>query len=152
MILTPASLRKNYIEELKKCGDEIYKHNQYWEFLSLEQNQKLLEPLSAVLSLPIDFIKRQGGAWLVNIKKERNYSTLKPELKESLDKQLFKMISQKYDFLSYNGLRKRHIDTISINDTINPFDNKVVIIDESHNFMSRIVNKIGKPREENIWS
>jgi SNF2 family DNA or RNA helicase len=28
---------------------------------------------------------------------------------------------------------------------VNPFDNKVVIIDEAHNFVSRIVNKIKKP-------
>ena len=26
--------------------------------------------------------------------------------------------------------------------TVNPFDNKVVIIDEAHNFVSRIVNKL----------
>ena len=29
-----------------------------------------------------------------------------------------------------------------INTTINPFDNKVIIIDEAHNFVSRIVNKL----------
>jgi SNF2 family DNA or RNA helicase len=32
LIMTPASLRSNYIEELKKCGDYLYKKNQYWEF------------------------------------------------------------------------------------------------------------------------
>ena len=26
--MTPASLRRNYIEELKKCGDSLYKKNQ----------------------------------------------------------------------------------------------------------------------------
>ena len=30
--MTPASLRPNYIEELKKCGDHLYKKNQYWDF------------------------------------------------------------------------------------------------------------------------
>ena len=33
---------------------------------------------------------------------------------------------------------------MSENYTINPFDNKVVIIDEAHNFISRIVNRIEK--------
>ena len=31
------------------------------------------------------------------------------------------------------------------NMTKNPFDNSVVIIDEAHNFVSRVVNKIKKP-------
>ena len=30
IIMTPASLRRNYMEELKKCGDTMYKKNQYW--------------------------------------------------------------------------------------------------------------------------
>ena len=34
LIMTPASLRMNYIEELKKCGDPLYKRNQHWEFIS----------------------------------------------------------------------------------------------------------------------
>jgi len=29
IIMTPASLQVNYIEELKKCGDELYRKNQY---------------------------------------------------------------------------------------------------------------------------
>ena len=33
LIMTPASLRDNYVEELKKCGDYMYKKNQFWEFI-----------------------------------------------------------------------------------------------------------------------
>ena len=33
IIMTPASLRMNYVSELKHCGDPIYKINQYWEFI-----------------------------------------------------------------------------------------------------------------------
>ena len=29
IIMTPASLRRNYIEEIKKCGDLLYRKNQY---------------------------------------------------------------------------------------------------------------------------
>ena len=31
IIMLPASLRTNYMEELKRCGDSLYKKNQYWE-------------------------------------------------------------------------------------------------------------------------
>ena len=54
----------------------------------------------------------------------------------------------KYIFVNYNGLRKSDKvlgDLKSLSKTNNPFDNKVVIVDEAHNFVSRIVNKIKKP-------
>ena len=39
----------------------------------------------------------------------------------------------------------------TIRDTINPFDNTVVIIDEAHNFVSRIVNKIKSDKAKKIY-
>ena len=55
------------------------------------------------------------------------------------------MIFSKYKFINYNGLRYKSLDEESKNGTINPFDNKIVIIDEAHNFVSRIVNKLKRP-------
>ena len=54
------------------------------------------------------------------------------------------MIRAKYSFISYNGLRKSHLVDLSDDGKINPFSHKVVVIDEVHNFVSRIANKIGK--------
>jgi hypothetical protein len=69
-ILTPASLRMNYIESLKKCGDPIYKKNQFWEFINTRSNENpdLINTLSQVLNLSVDYIRSKGGAWLVNVK------------------------------------------------------------------------------------
>ena len=55
------------------------------------------------------------------------------------------MIRSKYRFLNYNGLRNDHIKGLTENGKINPFSNKVVIIDEAHNFVSSIVNKLRRP-------
>ena len=46
MVMTPASLRVNYLEELKKCGDLLYKKNQYWEFISTKEKPKYLDTLA----------------------------------------------------------------------------------------------------------
>ena len=35
LIMAPAALRQNYINELKLCGDALYRINQFWEFVSL---------------------------------------------------------------------------------------------------------------------
>ena len=48
--------------------------------------------------------------------------------------------------INYNGLRKARLLEMTNNLKDNIFDNKVVIIDEAHNFISRIVNKVNKER------
>jgi hypothetical protein len=50
IIMTPASLRANYIEELKKAGDLLYKRNQYWEWISTIDNPNALTTISALLN------------------------------------------------------------------------------------------------------
>ena len=142
MVMTPASLRVNYIEELKNCGDILYKKTQFWEFISIEENPEYLDTLVQVLSIEKTYIQRNKGAWLVNTQKESNFNILTTDQKLSLDSQLNEMIRSKYEFVSYNGLRRSHLIEFTQNNTINPFTDKVVIIDEVHNFVSRIVNKI----------
>jgi hypothetical protein len=144
IVMTPASLRMNYIEELKKCGDVIYRKNQFWEFIDTPDDSPYIEQLSYLLSLSVEFIKKQGGAWLVNMSKPSNFDTLDSAQKASLDIQLNEMIRHKYRFINYNGMRMSHLRALTNNFTTNPFDNAVIIIDEAHNFVSRIVNKMGK--------
>ena len=85
IIMTPASLRRNYIEELKYCGDPLYKKNQFWEFVSVEEKPGLVEELHKILSLSREFIRKNGGAWLVNIKKRSNYESLGSEERKNLE-------------------------------------------------------------------
>ena len=142
VVMTPASLRMNYIEQLKECGDILYKKNQFWEFIKVSDISDYISSLSNLLNLKEDYIRKNKGVWLVNMKKKSNYESLNNEERLSLDKQLNEMIRGKYQFINYNGLRDSHLNSLSNNDTINPFDNKVIIIDEVHNFVSRIVNKL----------
>ena len=141
-VLTPASLKMNFLSEMKKCGDDLYKKNQYWEFISIDGNPEYLAILSKALSLSTDFVRKNRGAWLVNINKESNYADLSSDNKTSVDLQLNEMIRAKYKDINYNGLNMNIINKLTENQTKNPFDNSVVIIDEAHNFVSRIVNKI----------
>ena len=151
VILVPASLRTNFYEELKKCGNPIFKKNQYWKFISIkttsgEINTHMKEQLVKALHLPSSFIEKYQGAFMVDVNKETNYEELSGEQKRLLDKQIDEMIQQKYLILNYNGLRKARLMEMTNNMKNNIFDNKVVIVDEAHNFISRIVNKINKER------
>jgi len=166
IIMTPASLRANYLSELKVCGDPIYKLNQYWEKVNTTGNPHLEKALSEILNIPVAFIRKKGFAWMVNNNKPTNYNSFSPDDQNSINKQINQMILKKYRFMNYNGMRHSHLNKLireasgginneereaeeggesketPINNSINPFDNKVIIIDEAHNFVSRIVNKL----------
>ena len=145
VVMTPASLRMNYIEEMKtKCGDLMYKKNQYWEFIESRGNPELTRVLSQILMFEDDkFVRANGGAWMVNVTKPSNYETeLTASQRVRVDRQIDEMINVKYEFINYNGLRAEKLKSMTNDYTHNPFDNKVIVIDEAHNFVSRIVNKL----------
>lgn len=145
IIMIPASLKANYISELKKCGDIMYKKTQYWEFIKTSQDIELSRTFSQILNISVEFILKNGGAWFVDSKKQSNYDTLSGSEQNSLNIQLDEMIASKYQFIHYNGMRMSHLKALTQNFTINPFDNRVVIVDEAHNLISRIINKLRRP-------
>jgi hypothetical protein len=142
IIMTPASLRDNYMVELKKCGDLLFRRKQYWKWVSVVRKPNIATLMSTVLSIPLEFVKKRKGAWFVNVNEPSNYASLSADEKASLDEQLDKMIESKYMFLNYNGMRNKHLSDLTAGYTKNLFDGAVVIIDEAHNLISRIVNKI----------
>lgn len=145
VLMTPASLKMNFFTEIKKCGDLIYKKNQYWEFVSIDGKPEYVQILSNSLSLPMETIRKNKGAWLLDVNKPANFTSLSDNDQFNIDEQINTMIRTKYKDVNYNGLNKKKMAEWTDNDTKNPFDNAVVIIDEAHNFVSRIVNKIKSP-------
>jgi hypothetical protein len=145
MIMLPKSLEENYKQELKKCGDILYRNNQYWEFISIKTNPKLKDALASVLSLSPKIIEKNGGAWFIDKNKTSNYSTLTSSEQKVLNDQIDGMLNNKYVFVRYNGLREKKFDEMVAAAQGNPFSNKVIVIDEAHNFVSRIVNQIKRP-------
>ena len=145
-VLTPAALKMNFFTELKKCGDPIYKQNQKWEYIKTEGNAQTRTMLIKALSLSNEYFDKHKGAWVVNMENGTNFSDKTPEEQKEIDNQLNEMIRTKYRDINYNGLNPRGLQNLSGNYTRNPFDNSVVIIDEAHNFISRIVNKMKKPK------
>lgn len=151
ILMTPASLKTNFFAELKKCGDSLFKKKQYWEFISTVGQPDYVNVLSSALSLPKDFIEKHNGAWLVDVKKKSNINDLSPHDQRVLDAQLDAMIHSKYFDINYNGMNTNKLNLYTKDGTINFFDNSVVVIDEAHNFVSMIVNKI-KVKEQNSIS
>lgn len=147
-VLTPASLQKNYKTQMKFCGNQIFRTNNYWERVYIPTDKSrshFLEELKKLTYLPLNYLKRQEYVFLINKSKPgiSNYDSLTYKDKEALNKQIDLMIDNQFTFINYNGITK---DMWSIkytnSGTINPFHDAVIIIDEGHNFVSRIVNKV----------
>ena len=157
VVMTPASLQSNYIKELKKCGDPLYKDNQFWEFIKTENEEGVIDKdlekaLSSVLHLSPAYIRANKGAWLVDKTKPTNFNDKHQRDRASITDQINNMIRHKYQFINYNGINHSRLqgyetEAKKLNGRNNIFDNKIVIIDEAHNFVSRITNKISKDKK-----
>jgi hypothetical protein len=141
-VMTLASLKTNFFSEMKKCGDLLYRKNQFWEFVSIEGQPDYVSLLSKTLSISEATIQRNKGAWMVNMTRQPNFDSLADRDQIAVDAQLDEMIRAKYTDINYNGLYRAILEQLTAGFTKNPFDHSVVIIDEAHNFVSRIVNKM----------
>lgn len=152
-VLTPASLQKNYKTQMKFCGNQIFKDSNYWERVEIPTDstrESFIHELFTLTHLPKKYIRKQSFVFLINKEKpgESNYHELSNKEKEQLHQQIDLMIENKFTFINYNGITQNIWNTkYTENGTLNPFHHSVIIIDEGHNFVSRIVNKINKKQE-----
>ena len=193
VVLLPASLRRNYVEEIRTFGEVAYKKNFHWKFVELGEtssiNESKFQEFFRTKGVQNDLYlqlrnevsigsgsSKKHGLWLVDYNKEPNHSSLSELERKSLDSQINLMFGYKYKFCNYNAgkytiikileqlvpnysiifqqlignvsprdVKQTHIDIIlnyiynSDNNIPNPFDNKVVIVDEIHNLTSGMV-------------
>jgi hypothetical protein len=150
-IITPASLQANYRTQMKFCGEQIFRKNNHWVFEKIDSLDKKrsiytllnIEPSNKKTDKFQSFIDKNRGLWMVDVDKEPNFDLLSVQNREMIDQQIELMILAKYKYINYNGItRKSWTEKYKTSPDINPFDNSTIIIDEAHNFVSRIINKI----------
>ena len=157
-IMTPASLQANYRTQMKFCGDQLFKKNNHWVFEEYEDKPgPLIKAFYELTGISEDYldsqtdikslIKRQGGVWMIQPDEESNFEQLGQDQQQMIEAQIELMIKSKYHYINYNGISNRKwVKEYTLGGTVNPFDNSVIIIDEVHNFVSRIQNKLNKKR------
>ena len=144
-ILTPASLKQNYITQLKFCGTELFKSNlNNWEYVDFPQDDTYNDFINQVMiltNLPRSYLETKEGVFL--FRKDVSPDSPVNIDKKELYKQIQTMIENRFSFISYNGISERKWKTKYKKDqNKNVFDNSVIIVDEAHNFVSRIINKL----------
>ena len=147
-ILTPASLRKNYQTQMMFCGSELFRKTEKWQYVEYptdDTTEEFLNQVMKLTGLPMKYLKKRNGVFL--IQKDsflENYDDTSIEKREAeLEEQIQIMIAKRFKFISYNGITSaKWKEYQKGNEKHNPFHNSVVIIDEGHNFVSRIYNKL----------
>jgi hypothetical protein len=152
IVMLPASLRTNYLNQLKQCGDPIFRIKQHWKKIPYEKIPEKFLQQTNIFGVSQQLISTNRGLWITKHDKSSNYEQLNNEYKKQIDNQINEMIQEKYIFINYNasnlGPTKKNpkgkynelLEKYGQNSNL--FENKVLIIDEVHNFLSRIVNKI----------
>jgi len=146
-IITPASLQANYKTQMKFCGDKIFKYNNYWIFMKYDEyDDSIYQLFKSYFYLDEDYtthikkyVNTHGGIWLIK-SGDSNYDRLHQKERVQISELIDILISIKYTFLNYNGINKKKWNTIK--GTRNPFHNSVIVIDEAHNFVGQINNKL----------
>ena len=148
-IMTPASLQKNYKTQMKFCGNQLFQENNYWEFVEFPKDntkESFLQEIRVLTHLPLKYLRRKNGVYLVNKSKDGQsnfHSNFNETEKDAIREQIDLMIDNKFNYINYNGIsREKWNLQYTDNGERNPFNNSTIVIDEGHNFVSRIVNKL----------
>ena len=130
VIMLPASLKSNYISEISKCGNKYYdKSKHHWIFMKNMKVSYVSDKTS----------KKNGGVFIIDESEPPNYDSMSDIDKNKLNLQINDIIKNNYHFINYNGVDEKYVRENIMNTKL--FDDKVVIIDEAHNFISGVSNQ-----------
>ena len=138
-VLLPASLQDNFRGEIRKCGDPIYRFENYWEPKSIRSPEDA--EMAKGMGVSENYISKNGRIYITIPNRPPNYTTLDKKTQTEIGQQIDDVLDQRFTFINYNGITKTNIENIFPPDQPHIFDNTTVIIDEAHNLTSSVVNQ-----------
>jgi len=137
-VLTPASLRENYLQEIRRCGDPVYAIDQYWEMRAIRTDDDKKQALG--MGISESYLDKHLRYFVTVPGREANFRSLTREQQQGIDEQIDDVIHQRFTFINYNGISSQNVDKILPPDQPEIFNNSVVIIEEAHNLIGSVVN------------
>jgi len=152
IVMTPFSLRGNFMSEISFCGFRHFNVFNHWVKIPLTPfGTPVFAYATSVLSMKQEYLSKKvlsradperRAIWVPDFTKEQNYNELTPEDRNDVREQLTHMIDSRIKFISYNGITAAELKRYAClpdPDTGKPmFDDAVVVIDEVHN-LSRLM-------------
>ena len=107
IVMLPASLKTNYLEEIKVFGDALLRQKAYWCKVTLPSRNstgyKALVDEIVSKGIPKKILLQQGFAWLIDEEKTKNGEQNNPEEIKEIERQVRYLIRLKYNFVHYNS-------------------------------------------------
>ena len=143
IVMTPFSLRGNFISEISFCGFRHFNVHNHWISIDWE-NGILASYAESVLSLPATYLRKlqqreqaRRVIWIPDFTKPSNYNELSQQERDDIREQITTTIDARIKFISYNGVTAAELKRYACQaDPITGermFDNAVIVIDEIHN-------------------
>ena len=140
-VLSPASLATNYENEIIKVSSLGKAFKKKWKLVKINKTKETSEILLKKYGITDKIIKKDNLVWIPAYDDDIPEAVILKDNHEKDDATIINLmknhiIRNKYNFISYNGLTQKLITELGKS----PFDNSFVVIDEVHNFISRVVN------------
>ena len=167
IVMTPFSLRGNFMSEISFCGFRHFNTQNHWVSESLISEGGLAYIYArSVLSLSDSYLKKvlerpdeRKVIWIPDFTKPPNYDELSQQDRDDIRAQITNMIENRVKFISYNGVTAKELKRYACQ--VDPvtgerfFDNAVIVIDEIHNLTRLMQGEItpyitkrkGRPRK-----
>jgi len=153
IVMTPFSLRKNFIQQITFCGFRHYRLLNYWisyDYRVSDGKNSLWLFATSVLKIPESYLMPKKGKamriWIPDLNKpqsEQNYTSLPSDQQNEIRTQIYETLvfdpKKKKNgliwFINYNGVPASELRDLACKDPPNAFDNAVIVIDEIHNLV-----------------
>ena len=135
IVMTPFSLRDNFIREVSFCGFRHFRLENHW--VKIDKNPTTSLFATEILRITPDFLKKMTSIWIPDFEQPPNYNTLSTNERQEIMKQLGNQITSKIQFINYNGITSTKLKELACRppdaNGNGPFDNAVIVVDEIHN-------------------
>jgi hypothetical protein len=137
IVMTPFSLRDNFIREVTFCGFRHFRLQNHW--VKLDPTPTSLLFATQILGVPKAFADKATAIWAPDFDKAPNLAELNPDDRAAIQKQLQAQINERITFINYNGITASKLKELACTTgseslgTQGPFDNAIIVVDEIHN-------------------
>jgi hypothetical protein len=157
IVMSPKSLKKNFLREVSKCGFRHFQLKNFWKpLIDHKTDPTAMFFANTVLGLSPKYLKMARRIWVPDFRKkpeESNYDSLEAADRDEIRRQILSVVE--YDekttptgriiFISYNGVTAKRLMAWACDPAQKKFfDDAVIIVDEIHN-LTRIMEGTIEP-------
>ena len=142
IVMTPFSLRKNFLKEVSFCGFRHFRLQNFWTALEKENPEHRLFG-TEILGLSENYIRTAKKIWVPDFSQtEPNYESLTSEEQTEIRKQILSQLvwdkeknpTGRIRFINYNGVSAAKLKRLACEDPTF-FNDAVIVVDEIHNLI-----------------